>query len=130
MSLAENLEKVRQRITVACDRANRDPLSVTLVAVSKGHPPGTVDALASLGQTLFAESRVQEAKAKIPQCSGRIRWHLVGHLQSNKCRDAAQLFEMVQSVDSLDLAVELGRQADRFDRHLQILYEVNVAGEA
>ena len=104
--------------------------SVSLLAVSKGHPPAAVEALAALQQTLFGESRVQEAKAKIPQCPGRLRWHLVGHLQSNKCRDAVQLFEMIHSVDSLNLARELAKAAEKASRRVAILLEVNVAGEA
>ena len=79
---------------------------------------------------IFGESKVQEAKAKIPSCPGRLRWHLVGHLQSNKCRDAVGLFEMVQSVDSLHLAEELNKRADQAAKTLPVLLEVNAAGEA
>ena len=130
MDLGENLAAVRGRIAAACGQAKRDPASVALVAVSKGHSPEAIEALAAQGQTLFGESRVQEARAKIPQCSERLRWHFVGHLQSNKARDAAQCFEMVHSIDSLALATELGRQAARFSRTIQVLVEINIAGEA
>jgi len=88
MDLAANLEKVEQRIAAACLRAGRDRSSVTLVAVSKNHPPQTVGLAADLGLTLFGENKVQEGKAKIGMCPGKLRWHLIGHLQSNKCRDA------------------------------------------
>ncbi|MFN0068847.1 MAG: YggS family pyridoxal phosphate-dependent enzyme [Limisphaerales bacterium] len=130
MDFAENLARVRERLADACARAGRDPAEVTLVAVSKFHPPEAVAALAALGVLDFGESRVQEARAKIPACPGHLRWHLIGHLQSNKARDAAQLFNLIHSVDSLRLAQELQQQADRLGRRLRVLLEVNVAAEA
>jgi pyridoxal phosphate enzyme (YggS family) len=130
MDLASNLENVRRRIEAACARAGRDPAEVTMVAVSKGHPPQVVRAAADLGLTLFGENKVQEARSKIPLCPGRLRWHMIGHLQSNKARDAVHFFEMVQSVDSLGLAEELDRLAGRAAKSLAVLLEVNIAGEA
>ena len=130
MDLAANLEHLRRRIAAACARAGRDPASVTLLAVSKGQPPEVVRAAADLGLTLFGENKVQEAKAKIPLCPGRLRWHLVGHLQSNKARDAVHWFEMIQSLDSLALAAELQKQAEKAAKTVPVLLEVNVAGEA
>jgi PLP dependent protein len=130
MDLAANLESVQQRIAAACGRAGRDPNTVTLVAVTKGQPPEVISEAAALGLGLFGENRVQEARAKVPQCPGRLRWHMIGHLQTNKCRDALVLFEMVQSVDSLHLAQELNKWADKSARHLPILLEVNLAGES
>jgi PLP dependent protein len=130
MDLAENLQSIRERITAACARANRKAEEVTLLAVSKGHPPDAVAALAGVGQLLFGENKVQEAKAKIPLCPGKIRWHLIGHLQSNKCRDAVQLFDMIESVDSLALAAEINRMAEKAAKTIPILLEVNVAGES
>ena len=73
---------------------------------------------------------MQEAKAKIPLCSGKLRWHFIGHLQSNKCRDSIELFEMIQSVDSLPLAQEINKRCDQAAKQMPILLEVNVAGEA
>src|SRR5437660_1086883 len=96
MPLPANFNSVHQRIAAACARAGRDPAEVTLVAVSKGQPPEIVRAAAELGQTVFGENRVQEARAKMEECPGHLRWHLIGHLQSNKCRAAVQLFEMIQ----------------------------------
>ena len=130
MSLAENLEKIQQRIHAAGERAGRDPSSVQLLAVTKSHPPETVAAAAQLGLNLFGENKVQEAKAKIPLCPGRLRWHFIGHLQSNKCRDAVELFEMIQGVDSLPLAQEIARRAESAAKTMPVLLEVNVAGEA
>lgn len=130
MDIEANVKAVRQRIEAACARAGRQPDSVILVAVTKGQPPDVVSAAAALGLTLFGENKVQEAKAKIPLCPGRLRWHMVGHLQTNKCRDAVSLFEMIQSVDSLHLAEELNKRADQASKMLPILLEVNAVGEA
>ena len=130
MDLAANLETIRQRIRAACERAGRNPDSVTLLAVSKTHPPETIKAAADCGQIFFGENKVQEAKAKIPLCPGKLRWHFIGHLQSNKCRDAVELFEMIQSVDSLSLAQEIDKRAEQAARRMPVLLEVNVAGEA
>jgi pyridoxal phosphate enzyme (YggS family) len=130
MDLAANLTSIQQRIDAACRRAGRAPESVTLQAVSKGQPPEAVRAAADLGLTLFGENRVQEARAKIGRCPSRIHWHLIGHLQSNKCRDAVHFFEMIQSVDSLALAQEINKWADKSAKTMPILLEVNVAGES
>ena len=130
MGLAENLTAIRQRIAAACDRAGRDPDAVTLLAVSKGMPPEVVRAAVDAGLTLFGENKVQEAKAKIPLCPDRLRWHMIGHLQSNKCRDAVQLFELIHSVDSVPLAQEIQKCADRQPRTMPVLLEVNLAGDS
>ena len=130
MALAENLASIRQRIAKACERAGRDPAAVTLLAVSKGMPPQVVREAADDGLTLFGENKVQEAKTKIPLCPDRLRWHMIGHLQSNKCRDAVQLFEMIHSVDSVPLAEEIQKWADREARSMPVLLEVNLAGES
>jgi hypothetical protein len=130
VDIAANLSSLRQRMTAACVRAGRDPQSVTLLAVTKGQPPAAVRAAADLGVTVFGENRVQEAKAKIALCPSRIEWHMIGHLQTNKCRDAAHFFRMVQSVDSLHLAQELNKCADKAAKTLPVLLEVNMAGES
>ena len=126
MDLAANLETVKERIGAACARVGRSADSVSLLAVTKGHSPEAVNEAARLGLSLFGENKVQEAKAKIPLCPSRLRWHMIGHLQSNKCRDAVGLFEMVQSVDSLHLAEELNRRAEQAAKRLPILLEVNI----
>jgi pyridoxal phosphate enzyme (YggS family) len=130
MDLAENIASVRKRIAAACERAGRAPESVTLLAVSKTHPPEIVTEAAKYGLALFGENKVQEAKAKIPMCPGRLRWHMLGHLQTNKCRDAVELFEMIQSVDSLHLAEEINKRAEQASKTIPILLEVNAGGEA
>ncbi|HEY3861343.1 MAG TPA: YggS family pyridoxal phosphate-dependent enzyme [Verrucomicrobiae bacterium] len=130
MDIAANLNHVRQRIAEACARSGRNTESVTLVTVSKGHPAEVVKAAAELGLGLFGENRVQEARTKIGLCPSRLRWHLIGHLQSNKCRDAVHFFEMIQSVDSLELAREINKWAEKSAKTMPVLIEVNVAGEA
>ena len=130
MELLRNINSVQERIAAACARAQRDPSSVTLVAVTKGQSPEVVTEAARLGLTLFGENKIQEAKAKIPLCPGRLRWHFIGHLQTNKCREAVELFEMVQSVDSLHVAEELNKRAEQAAKTLPVLMEVNIVGEA
>ena len=130
MDLAENLKTVQKRIAEAASRAGRDPSSVTLLAVTKGQGPEVVQEAARLGLTLFGENKVQEAKAKIPLCPGRLRWHMIGHLQSNKVRDALRLFEVIEGVDSLSLAQDINRRAEQAAKTIPILLEVNIVGEA
>src|SRR6266436_9559211 len=130
MDLQTNLNSIRQRIMDACGRSGRDPNSVTLLAVTKNQPPEVVSEAATLGLTLFGENKVQEAKAKIPLCPSRLRWQMIGHLQTNKCRDAVHWFEMIESVDSLALAREIAKWAEKSAKTMPILLEVNFAGEA
>lgn len=127
--IPENLEAVRVRIATACARAGRATDSVRLLAVSKTHGPAAVRAAAAGGQRRFAENRVQEAAAKIPECPGSLEWHLVGHLQGNKAALAARLFDWVHSVDSTKLLEALDRHAREAGRRLNVLVQVNVSGE-
>jgi len=129
MDLSGNLHHVQERMAAACGRAGRDPGSVKLLAVTKTQPPEVVRQAAELGLALFGENKVQEAKAKIPLCPSRLRWHMIGHLQTNKCRDAVELFEMIQGVDSLHVAQELNKRAEQAARRMPILLEVNIVGE-
>jgi len=130
VSFAENLETIRQRICAACERSGRDENSLLLLAVSKTHPAETICEAVNSGQLHFGESKIQEAKAKIPQSPGKARWHFIGHLQSNKVRDAVELFEMIQSVDSLNLAREISKRCEQSAKTMPILLEINVAGES
>lgn len=130
MSLEENYKSIQNRINAACARVGRAPSSVTLVAVTKNQPSEVVREAADLGLTLFGENRIQEAKLKISQCPSRLNWHMIGHLQSNKARDAVHFFRMIESVDSLSLAQEINKWADKMAKTVQILLEVNVAGES
>ena len=126
MSIRDNLAAVEARIAAACERAGRKRGDVTLVAVSKTFPAGAVDEAIASGATDIGENRVQEARDKKPEVRGRARWHLIGHLQSNKAKDAAKLFDVVQTVDSLGLADKLGRAATT---PIDVLIEVNIGNE-
>jgi pyridoxal phosphate enzyme (YggS family) len=128
-SIAENLERVREQIASAAANSGRSVDDVELVAITKTHPAENVREAVEAGQTLFGESRVQEARAKIPELSSNIRWHFVGHLQKNKVRQALPLFEMIHSVDSFALAQDINRIADEEGLYPRVLLEVNVAGE-
>jgi pyridoxal phosphate enzyme (YggS family) len=128
-SIAENLERVRQEIAHAAAKAGRKADDIKLVAITKTHPAEKVREAIEAGQTLFGESRVQEARAKIPLLPSSLRWHFVGHLQKNKIRHALPLFELFHSVDSLGLAQEVNRIAEEEGMHPRVLLEVNVAGE-
>ena len=130
MGLDANLSSVRRRIADAAARAGRDPATVLLLPVTKGQPPEAVHAAADLGMSVFGENKVQEARAKIPLCPVHLRWHMIGHLQSNKCRDAVHFFDMIQSADSLALAEEIDKRAGQAAKTLPLLLEVNVAGES
>ena len=129
VSIAQNLERVREQIAQAAAKAGRVVKDVELVAITKTHPADKVREAVEAGQTLFGESRVQEARAKIPELSSNVRWHFVGHLQKNKVRQALPLFEMIHSVDSLALAQDINRIADEEGLYPRVLLEVNVAGE-
>jgi pyridoxal phosphate enzyme (YggS family) len=129
VSLTENLHLIQQRITAAELRAGRALGSVTLLAVSKSHPPESIQTAVACGQIFFGENKVQEAKAKIPLSPSKARWQFIGHLQSNKVRDAVELFEMIQGVDSLAIAQEISKRAEQAGKTMPILLEVNVAGE-
>ena len=129
MNFAENLHSIQQRIAAACARSGRNVNDVRLLAVSKTHPPETIRLAVECGQIHFGENKIQEAKAKIPLCPGKARWQFIGHLQSNKVRDAVELFELIQGVDSLGIAQEISKRAVAASKPMPILLEVNVAGE-
>jgi len=120
-------ERVLERIAAAAVRAGRDPAAVTLVAVSKTVPAEAVRDAVAAGITVLGENRVQEAAAKIPEVTGA-RWHLVGPLQSNKARRAVELFDVIESVDSVELAARLDRivREVRPGARYPILLQVNV----
>ena len=128
-SVAENLENVREQIAHAAAKAGRSADDIELVAVTKTHPPEKVREAIEAGQTLFGESRVQEARTKIPELPSNMRWHFVGHLQKNKIRHALPLFELFHGVDSLALAQEMDRIGEEEGLRPRVLLEVNVAGE-
>jgi pyridoxal phosphate enzyme (YggS family) len=128
-TIGENLERVRSQIADAARKSGRAPEEIELVAISKKQDADKIRAAHEAGQILFGESRVQEARAKIPELPSNLRWHFVGHLQKNKIRPALPLFELFHGIDSLDLARDLNRVAEEEGTHPRILLEVNVAGE-
>jgi pyridoxal phosphate enzyme (YggS family) len=127
--IAENLERVRSQVADAAKKSGRSIDDIELVAISKTHESEKVRAVLDAGQQLFGESRVQEARAKIPLLPSSARWHFVGRLQKNKIRHALPLFELFHSVDSIELAREMNRIADEEGLHPRVLLEINVAGE-
>jgi pyridoxal phosphate enzyme (YggS family) len=131
--IADRVAAVRERIARAAKRASRAPEGVTLVAVSKTFPAETVRTAFAAGVRDFGENRVQEGEAKVAALEGLrsegLQWHLVGHLQSNKARKAVALFDVIQSVDSVELAERLGRTASEVGRALRVLVQVDLAGE-
>jgi pyridoxal phosphate enzyme (YggS family) len=130
-TLAERLRAVQAAIADAASRGGRRAEDVALVAVSKTHPPESIVEALDAGQRLFGESRVQEARAKVPLLPSRARWHFIGHLQRNKLRHALALgCELLHGIDSLDLARDLDRIAGEVGAFPKLLLEVNVAGES
>ena len=133
-ALRARLKGLRRRINEAAGRAGRDPAEVTLVAVSKTHPAALVRQAAAAGAQDFGENRVQEAEAKIEEVAAagpRPRWHLIGHLQSNKARRAVKLFDLIHTVDSAELVNRLERLSVEESRpRLDVLVQIDLAGEA
>lgn len=127
--IQDNLEQVRKRIKDACDSAGRDKDEVTLIAVSKTKPLSMLKEAYEAGVRDFGENKVQELTEKIPEMPEDVRWHMIGHLQRNKVKFIVGKVFMIHSVDSLRLAEEISREALRQNTEVNILLEVNVAGE-
>ena len=127
--IRSNLERVQAAIAAACRRAGRSPDEVLLVAVSKTMDAERVRQAVEAGVAALGENRVQEAKTKIEALGHPVPWHLIGHLQTNKARDAVDLFDCIQSLDRLDLAKDLDRRAAALGRTVDALVEVNLAEE-
>jgi pyridoxal phosphate enzyme (YggS family) len=130
VSVHDRLIEVRQRIDAAARSAGRNPTDVRLVAVSKTFPVSAIREAYEAGQRDFGENRVQEALQKITSCADLpIRWHLLGHLQTNKARKASSSFAMVQSVDGVELLDKLDRAAEESGHTIELLIQVDLAGE-
>jgi pyridoxal phosphate enzyme (YggS family) len=129
--IAHNLAEVRRRIADAAASAGRDPSSVRLIAVSKTFPINAIQEACAAGQVDFGENKVQEGLQKFATSADlSIRWHLLGHLQTNKARKAVSAFAVIQSVDSLELLQKLDRAAEESGRTPELLIQVDLAGEA
>jgi pyridoxal phosphate enzyme (YggS family) len=131
MSIPDNLARIRERISVAATRSGRNPADVRLMAVSKTFPADAIRQAHDARQRLFGENRVQEfaGKAESLRDLPGFEMHLIGHLQSNKARKAAELFAAIDSVDSLRLAERLNASAADLGRELPVLIEINIGGE-
>ncbi|MDP4229410.1 MAG: YggS family pyridoxal phosphate-dependent enzyme [Bacteroidota bacterium] len=130
MNLQENLTRLEDRIAQACARAGRRRTEVLLVAVSKTQPTEVIRAAYDLGIRDFGENRVQELLKKKDYLPDDIRWHMIGHLQSNKAKYVAPFIRYVHSIDSIETAIELSKRARQSSRLIDVLLEINVAGEA
>lgn len=125
----EAVAALESRIATACARAGRARRDVLLVGVSKTFPASDVDFAIASGLTDLGENKVQEGRDKRATVSGSARWHLIGHLQSNKAKDAVRTFDVIQSVNSLDLALRMGRLSAEEGKTQEILLQVNVGRE-
>lgn len=131
-TIATNLEHVRALIAESAKAAGRDPAAVTLVAVSKFHPEAAVRAALDAGHRTFGENRVQEAEQKYPALRAAfsdLRLHLIGPLQTNKARDAVELFDVIETVDRPRLVAALAKEADRAGRAIEVMVQVNTGEE-
>ncbi|NNM31450.1 MAG: YggS family pyridoxal phosphate-dependent enzyme [Gemmatimonadetes bacterium] len=129
--VGERLPRVQERLILAAEKSGRSPESVRIVAVTKGHPPGAVDAVLRAGVCDLGENRVEELEQKFPMFDGRgAIWHMIGHLQSRKAARAAAIADLIHSVDSVRLAERLDRAAAQAGARLDVLIQVNTSGEA
>ena len=129
MSIQENLAEIKGKISDACKRSGRNPEDVTILAVTKTIDADRINEAVSLGLRDIGENRVQELLSKYELIKGDVRWHLIGHLQSNKVKYIADKVCMIHSVESLSLAKEIERQCAKINKVMDILVEVNVSGE-
>ncbi len=127
--ISNNLQRVRDRIAAAALRSGRASSEVTLLAVSKTLPAEAVAEALAAGQCKFGENRVQELSEKAPRLPASCQWHLIGHLQQNKVRQALQFASVIQTVDSLPLLQRINRIAGEMELTPEILLEVNISGE-
>lgn len=128
-SIRDNVERLRGEIADACAGSGRSPEDIELVGVTKFVPIDRIQEAVNAGVTTMGENRVQEARDKIPRITGNVSWHMIGHLQRNKARAAIGLFDMIQSVDSTDLAAEIDKRCFQAGRTMDVLVEVKTAHE-
>ncbi len=128
--MQQQVELIQERMAAACARAGRDLADVRLVAVSKTYPPESILAAIDCGLTVFGESRIYEAEAKIPACPSTVEWELIGHLQRNKVRRAVALFSMLHAVDTLPLLAKIDACAKECGKTMPVCLEINVSGES
>ena len=126
MDIRDNINRLKERIENAANRVNRNPDEITIVAVTKTVPPDIILQAIDCGIKIIGENRVQEAKEKFDIIGNRVQWHMVGHLQTNKVKDALKIFTLIHSIDSIKLAEEIEKRATNT---VECLIEVNTSGE-
>lgn len=129
MSIAENIHSIREAMTDAAKGCNRAPESIKLIAVSKRHPLSSIKEALDAGQFLFGENYIQEASEKIKAIPKQATFHFIGHIQSNKAKQAAELFGMIETVDRFKLAKALNKHCKKLDKKLDILIQVNIGND-
>lgn len=127
--IEENFSRLRAKIFKSCEKAKRNPQEIKIVAVTKNIAVEKIKQAIDCGIEIIGENKVQEAQAKYTQMDKKVLWHLIGHLQTNKVKKALEIFDLVQSVDSLKLAEEINHRAKEKNKILPILIEVNTSGE-
>ncbi len=133
--IKENVSRIRQRILKVCSKINQDPGKITIIAVSKGRALEQIKQAVEAGITDIGENRVQEAVSKYNELYAKrytlnvIRWHMVGHLQTNKVKDAVKIFDLIQSIDSMRLAEEIDKEAAKINKIQDILIEIKTSPE-
>jgi pyridoxal phosphate enzyme (YggS family) len=131
--IKENVLRIKERIILACLKVNRDPDAITIVAVSKGRATTAIEQAQAAGIADIGENRVQEALSKYKVVYGErtpLKWHMVGHLQTNKVKEAVRIFDLIHSVDSIHLAQEIDKQAAKISKIQDVLIEVKTSPEA
>lgn len=126
---SERLDQIREKIEKACKRSGRRAEEVRILAASKSQTPDSITAAFNCGQLVFGENRIQEAGQKITLCPSRIEWHMIGHLQTNKVRDAVRLFQIIHSVDSQKLLAAINAAGALTGRIVPVFLEINMSGE-
>lgn len=129
MGIKENLDTIKQNIGLACEKCGRDKTKVGIVAVTKYRSADEINEAISLGINNIGENRVQEMTEKYPHIKGNVKWHIIGHLQTNKVKYIADKADLIHSVDSLKLALEIDRQCKKINKVMDILIEVNSGEE-
>lgn len=126
MSIAENLKAIHDNINAVALSCGRDPKEIQLVAVSKRFPVAAIEEAVEAGQTVFGENYIQEAEGKAQELDGKCTLHFIGHLQRNKTKIAARIFDVIETIDSFKLANTLNRHLEELNRSMKILLQVNI----
>lgn len=129
MNISENYNKIKDEITDLCKKSGRNPDDIKIISVSKTFPASTVQTAIDSGIEIFGENKIQEASEKIPQLHGNFKFHMIGHLQSNKSKEAVRLFDLIHSIDKISTAQKVNNEAEMISKIQSILIQVNTAGE-